>query len=413
MALPDLTRIRRRFASERLADAAGAVRAELGRCGVRIPAGAEIAIAVGSRGIANLVEVVRETAAWVKEQGGRPFIAPAMGSHGGATAEGQRKVIEKYGVTEAAVGAPIRSSMAVVELERGDAGVPVYFDAEAARAHGTIVVNRIKPHTSFHGRYESGLMKMMAIGLGKHEQAKAIHQFGVEGLREIMPRVAKQVLRQGRILLGVALVENAYDQTMLVRAMPAGAIADEEPALLETARANMPGLPIEDIDVLVVDEMGKNISGLGIDPNVIGRLRIRGQPEPGSPRIAIIVVRSLTAESQGNAIGVGLADVITRRLFAKIDLATTYENVLTSTFTERAKIPLIAETDRQAMEFALQALRGAEATNLRVVRIRNTLRLDELLVSTTVLAGIRERPDVEVLGPAGPWFDGAGAMANV
>ncbi len=413
MTLPELTRIRQCFASDEIQDVAGAVRAELEQCAVPIPAGAEIAIAVGSRGIAHLAEIVRETAAWVIRKGGRPFIVPAMGSHGGATADGQRKVLEHYGVSEAAVGAPIRSSMAVVELDRGDTGVPVYFDAEASRAYGTIIINRIKPHTSFHGRYESGLLKMIAIGLGKHEQAKAIHQYGVEGLRDLMPRVAMQVLKQGKILFGVAVVENAYDQTQVVKAIPAMAIADEEPGLLEIARANMPGLPVEDIDILVIDEMGKNISGLGIDPNVIGRLRIRGQPEPAAPRVAMIVVRSLTAESQGNAVGVGLADIITRRLFSDIDLGATYENALTSTFTERAKIPMIAETDQQAMEFALRAMRGTAPAGLRVVRIRNTLHLDELLVSPAVLDGIRGRREVEVVGSAGQWFDAAGAMSEV
>lgn len=413
MTLPELTRIRQCFASDQIKDVAGAVRAELEQSAVPIPAGAEIAIAVGSRGIAHLAEIVRETAAWVIRKGGRPFIVPAMGSHGGATADGQRKVLEHYGVSEAAVGAPIRSSMAVVELNRGDTGVPVYFDAEASKAYGTIIINRIKPHTSFHGRYESGLLKMIAIGLGKHEQAKAIHQYGVDGLRDLMPRVAMQVLKQGKILFGVAVVENAYDQTQVVKAIPAAAIADEEPSLLEIARANMPGLPVEDIDILVIDEMGKNISGLGIDPNVIGRLRIRGQPEPAAPRVAMIVVRSLTAESQGNAVGVGLADIITRRLFSDIDLGATYENALTSTFTERAKIPMIAETDQQAMEFALRAMRGTAPAGLRVVRIRNTLHLDELLVSPAVLDGIRGRREVEVVGSAGQWFDAAGAMSEV
>lgn len=413
MNLPELVRIRRRFADTHVADVAGAVRAELDDCRVTLPAGAPIAIAVGSRGIDNLVDVVRETVAWVKRRGGQPFIVPAMGSHGGATAAGQRRLIEHYGVTESAVGAPIRSSMAVIELDRGDVGIPVYFDSEAAKAFGTILINRIKPHTSFHGRYESGLMKMIAIGLGKHEQARAIHRYGLQGLRELMPRVADQVLRQGRILLGVALVENAYDKTLLVKAIPGASIPDEEPPLLEIARTNLPRLPIEDIDVLVVDEMGKNISGLGVDPNVIGRLRIRGQPELTSPRIAIIVVRSLTVDSQGNANGMGLADIVTRRLFDRVDLKATYENALTTTFIERARIPLIAETDREAMEFALQALGGADPEDLRIVRIRNTLHLEELLVSPAVVMTVRSQPDIEVADPAGPWFDETGSMWDV
>jgi len=217
--------------------------------------------------------------------------------------------------------------------------------------------------------------------------------------------VARQVLGQGMILLGLGVVENACDETLKVRALPAAAIPDEEPGLLELARANMPRLPVDELDILVVDEMGKNISGLGLDPNVVGRLGIRGQPEPIRPRIALIVVRELTDESRGNAVGMGLADIITRRLFAKIDFAATYENALTSTFTERAKVPMIAETDRQAIQFALQALRGTAPAGLRIVRIRNTLHLEEMLVSPAVLDSLTGRSGVEVIGPAGPWFD--------
>jgi hypothetical protein len=303
--------------------------------------------------------------------------------------------------------------MEVVELDRGDVDIPVYFDALAAGADGTVVINRIKPHTSFHGRYESGLMKMLAIGLGKQRQAEAIHQLGVAGLRDCMPRVARQVLRQGNVLLGVAIVENAYDRTMRVRAIRAAEIPDEEPGLLELARANMPRLPIEDIDVLVVDEMGKNISGLGIDPNIVGRLRIAGQCEPTGPRIGLIVVRDLTEASAGNAVGMGLADLITRRLFEKIDWASTYENVLTSTFFERSKVPLVADDDRQAMEFALRILRSRAPDDLRIVRIRNTLDLAEVLVSPAVLRAVEGRSDIQVLGRAGPWFDRAGRMRPV
>jgi hypothetical protein len=303
--------------------------------------------------------------------------------------------------------------MAVVELDRGDLEIPVYFDAEASRAEGTIVINRIKPHTSFHGLYESGLMKMIAVGLGKHAQALAIHRFGLEALRKLVPRVARQVLRRGNVLLGIGIVENAREQTLRVQALPAAAIPDEEPGLLELARANLPRLPVDELDILVVDEIGKNISGLGLDPNVVGRLMIRGEPEPASPRIRLIVVRDLADDSRGNATGMGLADIITRRLFAKIDFAATYENVLTSTFTERAKVPMIAETDRQAMEFAAQVLRGTPPAGLRIVRIRNTLHLEEMLVSPAVLASVSGRSDVEVIGPAGPWFDERGRMRPI
>lgn len=399
MEYPPLATIRQSLPAERLDDVAGEVRSRLAGCGVSVRAGWRIAIAVGSRGIADLAALVREVVGWVRSQGADPFIIPAMGSHGGGTAEGQTRILAGYGITEADVGAPIVSSMEVVALPQGDAEVPVYFDKAAREADGTIIVNRVKPHTSFHARYESGLMKMLAIGLGKHAQALAIHQLGVRGLREVMPRVAEQALRHANVILGIAVVENARDETLLVRAIAADRIAAEEPALLETARAQLPRLPVAELDVLIVDEMGKNISGLGMDTNVIGRLRIPGEPEPTSPRIRIIIARDLTAESHGNAIGMGLADIITRRLFSKIDFAATYENASTSTFLERAKVPMIAETDRQALDWAARACHAADPTGLRIIRIRNTLRLDTLQVSPVVLDDLAGRPDIELLSP--------------
>ena len=322
-----------------------------------------------------------------------------MGSHGGAIAEGQQRILEGYGITPEYVGTEIRSSMAVVELPRGDLAIPVFYDRQAHEADGTIIINRIKPHTSFHGRYESGLMKMMAIGLGKQAQALAIHRLGPAGLRDIMPAVARQVLQHGNVILGLAIIENAYDEILKVQAVLADRIPDEEPLLLDLARANMPLLPVSDLDILIVDEMGKDISGLGMDTNVIGRLRIRGQPEPERPNIGIIIVRDLSAGSHGNAVGVGLADIITRRLFEKIDFKATYENALTSTFTERAKVPIIAETDQLAIDFACRALGTSSENNLRLIRIQNTLRLDQLDVSPAVLDEIKDRPDIEILTP--------------
>lgn len=396
LTFPPLATVRQDFKCPRC-DAAEQTRLALADCGATIPPGAKIAVAVGSRGIANLQSIVREVVDHVRSRGAVPFIVPAMGSHGGATAEGQLEVLAGYGITEAKVGAPVRSSLEVLELARGDAETPVYFDKLAAGADGTILINRIKPHTSFHARYESGLMKMLAIGLGKHAQALAIHKLGVRGLREVMPQVARQVLTHGNILLGIAVVENARDETMLVRALPAERIPDEEPALLETARAQMPGLPVEDIDLLIVDEMGKNISGLGMDTNVIGRLKIPGQPEPDSPRIRVIYTRDLTAESHGNAVGMGLADIISRQLHAKVNFAATYENALTATFIERAKVPLIAKIDAQAIEWAMRACGSPSPDDFRVVRIRNTLQLDMLQVSPAVFAELADTPTIETI----------------
>jgi len=340
---------------------------------------------VGSRGIANLPAIVNEVVVWVREHAAEPFIVPAMGSHAGATSDGQRKLLEDFGIASEL----IESSMEVVELEPG-----TFMDKAAFESDGVIVINRVKPHTSFHGRYESGLMKMIAIGLGKHAGAVAIHRLGIPGLRDEMPEVARQVLATGRILFGVALVENPREETLAVKAIAASRIPEEEPALLELARANMPRLPVDDLDVLVVDEIGKEISGTGMDTNVIGRLRIVGEDEPPSPRIKRIVVRDVRGDS---AYGIGLADVTTWQLVAKANWEITRTNVETSGFTLRGVLPRIAETDAEAVEWALRA-------GPRVARIKNTQRLEMLIVSDSVCKEIEGRDTIEVLGPA-KWDD--------
>lgn len=408
----ELSLVRQSFDRRRVENIPAAVSETLDASGVTLAAGTRTAIAVGSRGIAHLAAMVQATVDWVRRAGSEPFIVPAMGSHGGATPEGQAEVLAGYGLGAGRVGAPIRSSLEVVELARGDVEVPVYFDREAFEADATIVINRIKPHTSFHGRYESGLMKMLAIGLGKHAQALAIHQHGVEGLRELMPRVAGRILAEANVVLGLAVVENAYDETLAVEAIPAEAIPDVEPVLLDKARAHMPGLPADDLDILIVDEMGKNISGLGMDPNVIGRLKIAGQPEPADPRIRVIVACDLSAGSHGNAIGMGLADIVTRRLADKINFAATYENVLTSTFLERAKLPLTAATDAEAIEFALRGLGAVDPDSVRLMRIRNTLQLGELWVSPSLAESLGGRPGVTVAATRMPLLDGEGCLSD-
>ncbi len=357
--------------------------------------GSQIAIAVGSRGICGLADFVRVIVSWVKAQGAEPFIIPAMGSHGGATAEGQASILHDYGIRADSVGAPIRSSMDVVELPKG-CEVRVFQDRFAYEADGIIVINRVKPHTDFHGPYESGLMKMLAIGLGKQAQALEIHRHGVRGLRDIAPKVAQHVLRHSKILLGVGLVENAFEDTAELRVITAPDIPEVEKDLLERARELMPGLPVDDVDILIVDEMGKDISGVGMDTNVIGRLKIPGEPDPDSPRVRMIIARSLTPASHGNAIGLGLADIVTRRLFQAINFEATYENLYTSAFLERGKVPVIADSDAQAFAFAARACTGSR--DPRVVRIPNTRRLGILQVSSPVLEELRGRSDIKCLG---------------
>jgi len=410
LLLPPLTRVRQRFDAAKPEDPAGELRRQLAASGVALRAGQQVAIAVGSRGIANHQGLVAETVAFVRAQGADPFIVPAMGSHGGATAEGQRAVLEGYGITEANVGAPIRSSMEVVELPRGDLPAPVYWDRNAYGADGVIVINRIKPHTDYHGPYESGLMKMLSVGLGKQQGAAALHHLGVPGLRDVAPRVARAILAQGKVLLGVAIVENAYDQTCLVRVLRAEEIPEREPELLDEARRRMPSLPVRDVDILIVDRIGKDISGTCLDPNIIGRTLIRGEPEPDYPRVKMLVAREMTEGSHGNALGVGLADIITKRLFDRIDLHATYANLFTAGFLERGKIPIITENDQRAIEFAFRGCGPVEPPTARIIRIRDTLHLDELHVSPEVLRELEGSPRIQVLGPFGEPFDGEGNL---
>lgn len=383
---PRLIKVRQQFPDDALTDVGGAVRQRLGASGLRVRRGARIAVAVGSRGIRHLPEMVAETIAWLRGQGAEPFVIPAMGSHGGATAAGQEQVLRGLGVTAETAGAPIRSSMEVLPIESESCPVRLFMDRLAWTSDGIVLINRIKPHTSFHGRYESGLVKMIVLGVGKHQGALEIHRYGVRGLREYLPRAGEALLATGKFLFGVAVIENAYDETLAIEVVPAADILRTEPGLLETARAHMPSLPVEDIDVLLIDEMGKNISGTGMDPNIIGRLRIAGQPEPASPRISSIVVADLAGTSRGSIYGVGLADVITRRLLDKADLEATYENARTSTFLERAKIPYTAATCRDALDVALRACGPLAHGSERIVRIKNTLELQDVYLAPGLLA---------------------------
>jgi hypothetical protein len=364
--------------------------------GVVIPQASRLAIAVGSRGITNLPRIVRAVAQCVQEQGGKPFLVPAMGSHGGATAEGQRQILESYGITEQAMDAPIHASMEVVELPSDGLPNKVYMDKLAYEADGTIVINRVKVHTAFHGDIESGLLKMCVIGLGKHKGALELHSYGAQGLRELISPTARQILVHGNILLGFAIAENAYEETAMIKAVLPEDFEREEKTMLQWVKQHMPRLPVDQLDVLIVEEFGKHISGTGMDVNIIGRLKIATEPEPDTPKITSIILLDLSNKSHGNANGMGLADVITRRFFKKIDFQATYENILTTGFLERGKMPLIAETEEQALEYALKPCGIADPAQARIIRIKNTLTLDELWVSQKVLEELRSQEHIEV-----------------
>ncbi len=315
-----------------------------------------------------------------------------MGSHGGATPEGQLEVLAGLGVTEASVGCPLRATMETVIMGETAQGHPLHLDRNVAEADGLIIVNRVKIHTDFHGPHESGLLKMLAIGLGKERGAAMQHSYGVYGLRNVMPEVARALLAKINLIAGVATVEDGYHRPVLLEVLRADNIVEREQRLLDEARRLIGRLPVDDIDVLIVDQLGKDISGAGMDTNVIGRWRIAGEPEPDAPRVQALVVLDLTEASHGNATGVGLADFTTRRLLDKIDFPIFTKNIFTSGFLERGRLPLVYETDEAAIEAALDHVfrpnpQGRETA--RVMRIRSTLDLEEVYVSPALLEDVR------------------------
>lgn len=356
-----------------------------------LPKGAEIAITAGSRGIANIVEILRETVTFLKEMGYNPFLVPAMGSHGGATAEGQIEVLKHLGITSQSTGAEIRSSMEVELIAYTDKGIPVYMDKNAFQADGIIVINRIKAHTAFRGRIESGLSKMVTIGLGKRKGASFVHSDGALNMADNIEEVCKSALQHSSIIMGIALVENGYDETAQIIGVKKEEWFEKEEQLLKKANKMMAKLPIEMIDLLIIEEMGKNFSGTGMDPNIIGRWRIDGVPEPKRPHINRIAILDLSEQSFGNAQGVGLADFTTEKLVKKIDRHATYTNSITSTYLRRAMLPFIYDTEKETIEAAFHSLGpGLDAERMTLIQIPNTLHLDTLLVSKSVIEEMNE-----------------------
>ena len=411
VTLPTMYRVRQDFPSTRLDDIPGGVRSTLADARLPIKRGDTVAVGAGSRGIANIADIVRATVDWLKERGARPFVFPAMGSHGGATAEGQRAVLEHYGITEATMGCEVRASMDVVQV--GEAlGLPVWLDRTASEADWIGVVNRIKPHTDFKGSIESGLFKMMTIGLGKYQGATQYHRANVNhGYETVITAVGREMLAKARIGFGLGILENGYDETARVEAFSAEDLEAGERRLLKDARAWMARLPFPAMDVLIVEEIGKNVSGSGMDTNVIGRPSNPHEPFPADPKILWIVALDLTDESYGNATGIGNADFTTRRLAEKIDWKPTAINTLTACAPNGAKLPLVFESDREAVENALNCIGLTPPERARVIRIRSTLVLGEIECSEAFLPEIAKRPDLTVVGPGQPLgFDAAGRI---
>ena len=386
------------------------IRAAVGEAlrSVELPTG-KVAVGVGSRGVGRISDVVAALVGFLKEAGAEPFVVPAMGSHGASTAEGQADVLRHLGVSEERVGCPIRATMEARKIGETPGGVSVYMDQNAFEADAVVVGNRIKPHTAFRGTVESGPTKMLAIGLGKQKGAYSIHAAGWGRIHETIPEAARVAVQSGKVAFGLAVLENADEEPYRVAAVPAEKLEESEAPLLEEAKRKLMRLPFDDIDVLVIDQIGKNISGDGADPNVTGRY-----PTPfasGGPNVERMVFLDLTPETGGNANGLGAADVVTERLVSKMDPPATYLNALTSTTPYPVKIPMTMPTDRMAIAAALAMTAGVSPQNARLIRIQNTLKLRQMWVSEALLKEARDDERLRTLEDVSPMdFDQDGSL---
>jgi hypothetical protein len=369
-----------------------------------IPDGGEVAIGTGSRGIANIPRIVSGVVTGLREHGYEPFVFPAMGSHGGATAEGQRETLNSLGITEDAVGCEIRATMDTIVIgETPDRGVPVHADANAAAADAIIPINRVKPHTDFDGDVESGLSKMLVIGMGKQRGAKTAHEWAADwSFRNMLPEITNLLIEELPIAGGIAIVEDEHDDTTVLEGIPPSGFLARESELLELAYERMPTLPFNEIDVLVVDRMGKDISGTGMDTNVTGRREYGFEPAPETPNVTRIFVRGITPPSHGNGTALGCADVIHATLYEELDLSDTFVNTLTGSVIRGARIPAPVETDRAGLVACLSTVGVTTPEEVRVVRIRDTMHLEYVKVSPILAAEARNRDDLRVVSEPEP-----------
>jgi hypothetical protein len=397
--VPRMVRVAQNFERPRTED----IEAELlrglesSRVFAAVVPGARVAVAVGSRGIANLPDAARIIVRELKKAGAEPFIVPAMGSHGGATAEGQKALLEHLGITERYTGAPIRSSMEVDRVGISPRfGMPVYIDKNALAADGIVIINRIKAHPAYAGKFESGLVKMTAIGLGKQKQAEIVHNVGAERMDEFVADIGLEALRHIKLIAAVGLVENAFHETARVVVLRKEEIEREEPVLLAESKRLAARFYIDEFEALIIDEIGKEISGAGFDTTIVGRY---SSPFlTGGPKIRRVAVLDITEKSKGYGGGLGMVDFTTRRAFNKFDPEQTYPNTLTSTFTEGVKIPMILKNDRQAVQACVRTCNRMDYRDARIIRIKNTLCMEEISVSENLLDTVRAHPNMRILG---------------
>lgn len=415
--LPRMFRARQTFPRPVLTpeEIPGVVRAEMSREPFvsKLQSGMTIAITAGSRGIANVALITRSIVEFCKERGTRPFIVPAMGSHGGATAEGQREILAGYGITEEAMGCEIRSSMETVYLGMSQSGRPVYMDKNAYEADGIIVSCRLKPHNAFRGKVESGPCKMMAVGLGKQKGAENVHADGMGKIAEHIPSMAQVFLEKAPILFAIPSIENAYDETCKIVAIDTPHLIEEEAEWLKFAFANMPSLLVKEADVLVVDEIGKNYSGTGVDPNIAGTFST--EYAHGGLKVQRTCFLDLSEASHGNALGIGLANCITARLFNKIDMDAMYPNIVTNTVFKSGMIPFVVPTDKEAIQLCIRTTNGVDRApaKVRVVRIPNTSHIGTVMLSESYYEAVRagKYPHLEALDEPAPLaFDDNGTL---
>jgi hypothetical protein len=397
-----LTLVRQIAKQPAITDVAGEVRRQWlnSKIAKRIKKGDRIAVGCGSRGIANIANIVKSTIAALKELGANPFVVAAMGSHGGANAEGQRELLASYQISEAELGVPVKTDMDSQQIGVNSWGEPVWWDCNALAADGVVTVSRIKPHTDYRSKWESGITKMCVIGLGKREGAAQHHRWGWKGLQQMLPETFKTILEKTRFLGGLGIVENAKEETAILQVLDRDEVRDTEPVLLEKARALMGRLPFDELDVLVIGEIGKNYSGAGIDPNVVGRLLIEGAPEleTNKPKITRMCCLDLSPESHGNGTGVGIADLTTERLLKAIDPVPFRMNNLTACFLRRSQLPFAFPTDREVLDCAIETCWQPFAEKIKFAFIPNTLEVSELWVSAPLAEETRKNASLEVAG---------------
>jgi len=390
---PKMYKIKQMLSDERVEDIPKEVFEQLDAIGLNetIKGGQQIGVCSGSRGVNNIDKIVKAVCDYVRQCGGQPFILPAMGSHGGATAEGQKLVSEKFGISEEKMGCEIRSSMETVQFEDTELGTPVYFDKIGYESDGVIVINRVKPHTDFISENESGIVKMLSVGLGKQKGASAMHD---NGLGRTIPLTAQIILKNAPIIAGLGIVENSKDETYILKSVKPENFLEEDAKLLKISYEQVPKLPCEDVDILIVEEMGKQYSGTGMDTKTIGRMKILSEKEPASPRVKKLVVLRLSKDSYGNALGVGLADLTVKKLVDAIDYEAMYSNLITTTFLDRGKVPVHMATEKETVGVAFRTSGGISLEEARVMIIKNTLHLGEVVVSEQIYKEIKNKVEL-------------------